>query len=101
MAYTTEIKENNLTMEEIGPVLVLKFEETLTKGDLIWYSYLTKISIRSFAKLVNVFINAHSKCKGREIGERHLKNLAGKNRGSPKLHRSIPKGEDATSQGSR
>ncbi|XP_070004470.1 uncharacterized protein [Nicotiana sylvestris] len=58
--FTTNVKGNDLTKQEIESVLVKKFGETLTKGALTWYSLLPKISINSFAELTDSFIKAHS-----------------------------------------
>ncbi|XP_070056160.1 uncharacterized protein [Nicotiana tomentosiformis] len=59
-AFTTGVKGNDLTKQEIESVLVKKFGETLTKGALTWYSLLPENSINSFADLTNLFIKAHS-----------------------------------------
>ncbi|XP_070004240.1 uncharacterized protein [Nicotiana sylvestris] len=59
-AFTTGVKGNDLTKQEIESVLVKKFGETLTKGALIWYSLLPENSINSFAELADSFIKAHS-----------------------------------------
>lgn len=59
-AFTTGVKGNNLTKQEIESVLVKKFGETLTKGVLTWYSLLSENSINSFAELADSFIKAHS-----------------------------------------
>ncbi|XP_070019869.1 uncharacterized protein [Nicotiana sylvestris] len=58
--FTTGVKGNDLTKQEIESVLVKKFGETLTKGALTWYSLLHENSIDSFAELVDSFIKAHS-----------------------------------------
>nr|XP_009619764.1 uncharacterized protein LOC104111715 [Nicotiana tomentosiformis] len=59
-AFTTSLKGNNLTKQEIESVLVKRFGETLKKGVLTWYSLLPENSIDSFAVLTNSFIKAHS-----------------------------------------
>ncbi|XP_070026198.1 uncharacterized protein [Nicotiana sylvestris] len=59
-AFTTGVKGNDLTKQEIESVLVKKFGETLTKGALTWYSLLPENSINSFAELAESFIKAHS-----------------------------------------
>ncbi|XP_070015163.1 uncharacterized protein [Nicotiana sylvestris] len=59
-AFTTGVKGNNLTKQEIESVLVKTFSKTLTKGELTWYSLLPENSINSFAELVDSFIKEHS-----------------------------------------
>ncbi|XP_070016035.1 uncharacterized protein [Nicotiana sylvestris] len=59
-AFTTGVKGNDLTKQEIESVLVKKFGETLTKGVLTWYSLLPENSINSFVELADSFIKAHS-----------------------------------------
>lgn len=59
-AFTTSVKGNDLTKQEIESVLVKKFGETLTNGALTWYSLLPENSIDSFTKLADSFIKAHS-----------------------------------------
>nr|XP_009801531.1 PREDICTED: uncharacterized protein LOC104247270 [Nicotiana sylvestris] len=58
--YTMAVKGNDLDPHEIESVLLKKFGETLTKGDLTWYSLLPKLSIDSFEMLVDSFIKAHA-----------------------------------------
>ncbi|XP_070026640.1 uncharacterized protein [Nicotiana sylvestris] len=53
VAFTTSVKGNDLTKQEIESVLVKKFGEILTKRTLTWYYLLPKNSIDSF-------IRAHS-----------------------------------------
>ncbi|XP_070022187.1 uncharacterized protein [Nicotiana sylvestris] len=60
IAFTTGVKGNDLTKQEIELVLVKKFGETLTKGALTWYSLLPKNSINSFTELTDLFIKMHS-----------------------------------------
>nr|XP_009625034.1 uncharacterized protein LOC104115987 [Nicotiana tomentosiformis] len=59
-AFTTGVKGNDLTKQEIESVLVKKFGETLTKGALTWYSLILKHSIDYFAELTDSFIKVHS-----------------------------------------
>ncbi|XP_070022487.1 uncharacterized protein [Nicotiana sylvestris] len=59
-AFTTGVKGNNLTKQEIESVLVKKFGETLIKGALTWYSLLPENSINSFVELADSFIKVHS-----------------------------------------
>nr|XP_009596447.1 uncharacterized protein LOC104092534 [Nicotiana tomentosiformis] len=59
-AFTTGVKGNDLTKQEIELVLVKKFGETLTKGALTWYSLLPENSIDSFDELTDSFIKEHS-----------------------------------------
>lgn len=61
MAYTTGIKGNDLTKEDIDYVLVMQFGETLTKGSLNRYSRLPKNS---------TYIKVHS---GEQKVERKMK----------------------------
>lgn len=59
MTYTTGIKGNDLTKEEIESVLFKKFGEIVMKGALTWYSHLSEHSISSFAELADTFVKAH------------------------------------------
>ncbi|XP_070045518.1 uncharacterized protein [Nicotiana tomentosiformis] len=58
--YTTTVKGNNLAPYEIESVLLKKFDKTLTRGALTWYSLLPEHSIDSFEMLANSFIKAHA-----------------------------------------
>ncbi|XP_070028709.1 uncharacterized protein [Nicotiana sylvestris] len=58
--FTTGVKGNDLTKQEIESVLVKKFRETLMKGALTWYSLLPENSIDSFAELEDSFTKANS-----------------------------------------
>ncbi|XP_070040524.1 uncharacterized protein [Nicotiana tomentosiformis] len=54
-------KGNDLEDDEIGSVLLKKFGETLSKGEMIWYNNLPSNSIDSFAKLADSFVKAHAR----------------------------------------
>nr|XP_016432339.1 PREDICTED: uncharacterized protein LOC107758997 [Nicotiana tabacum] len=58
--YTTTVKGNNLAPHEITSVLLTKFGETLTKGDLTLYSLLPEHSIDSFEMLSYSFMKSHA-----------------------------------------
>nr|XP_016461916.1 PREDICTED: uncharacterized protein LOC107785190 [Nicotiana tabacum] len=58
-SYTCEIKGNDLNDDEIESVLLKKFGETLSKGDMILYHNFAHNSIDSFAMLADVFVKAH------------------------------------------
>ncbi|XP_070019688.1 uncharacterized protein [Nicotiana sylvestris] len=58
-AYTYAVKDNNLRDDGIESVLLKKFEETLSKGVMMWYHNLALNSIDSFAMLEDSFIKAH------------------------------------------
>ncbi|XP_070004693.1 uncharacterized protein [Nicotiana sylvestris] len=57
---TCGIKSNDLNDVKIELVLLKKFGETLSKGDMIWYHNLAPNSIDSFAILVDSFVKAHT-----------------------------------------
>ncbi|XP_070018121.1 uncharacterized protein [Nicotiana sylvestris] len=59
-AFTSGVKGNDFTKQEIELVYAKKFDETLTKGALTWCSLLPENSINSFAELVDSFIKEHS-----------------------------------------
>ncbi|XP_016490081.1 uncharacterized protein LOC107809900 [Nicotiana tabacum] len=54
---------NDLTPHEIESVLLNKFEDTLIKGALSWYSLFPEHSIDSFEMLADSFIKAHVRAK--------------------------------------
>ncbi|XP_070018073.1 uncharacterized protein [Nicotiana sylvestris] len=54
------IKGNDLEGNGIESVLLKKFEETLSKGAMIWYHNLPLNSIDSFAMLADSFVKAHT-----------------------------------------
>ncbi|XP_070057734.1 uncharacterized protein [Nicotiana tomentosiformis] len=54
------VKGNDLSPHEIESVLLKKFGETLTRGDLTWYSLLPEHSIDFFEMLTDSFIKAHA-----------------------------------------
>nr|XP_009791402.1 PREDICTED: uncharacterized protein LOC104238670 [Nicotiana sylvestris] len=58
-AFTTGVKGNDLTKQEIESVLVKKFGEALTQGVLTWYSLLPENSIDSFSEIADSFIKAY------------------------------------------
>ncbi|XP_070054370.1 uncharacterized protein [Nicotiana tomentosiformis] len=58
--YTIVGKGNDLAPHEIESVLLKKFGETLTRGDLTCYSLLPEHSIDSFEVLTDYFIKAHA-----------------------------------------
>nr|XP_009761108.1 PREDICTED: uncharacterized protein LOC104213323 [Nicotiana sylvestris] len=60
ISYTCRIKGNDLTDDEIEPVLLKTFGKSLSKGAMIWYHNLPPNSIDSFAMLENAFIKAHA-----------------------------------------
>ncbi|XP_070046739.1 uncharacterized protein [Nicotiana tomentosiformis] len=57
---TTSVKGNDLAPHEIESMLLKEFGETLTRGDLTWYSLLPEHSIDSFEMLADSFIKAHA-----------------------------------------
>jgi len=59
-SYTCTIKGNDLEDDEIESVLLKKFGETLSKGEIIWYHNLPPNFIDSFAILVDAFVKAHA-----------------------------------------
>ncbi|XP_060209037.1 uncharacterized protein LOC132636274 [Lycium barbarum] len=59
-ASTCAIKGNDLADVERESVLLKKFEETLSKGAMIWYHNLPEHSIDSFSMLANAFVKAHA-----------------------------------------
>ncbi|XP_019261851.1 PREDICTED: uncharacterized protein LOC109239724 [Nicotiana attenuata] len=59
-SYTCAIKGNDLEDNEIESVLLKKFGETLSIGEMIWYQKLPQNSIDSFAILTNDFVKAHA-----------------------------------------
>ncbi|XP_070049628.1 uncharacterized protein [Nicotiana tomentosiformis] len=85
-AFTTGVKGNDLTKQEIESVLVKKFGETLTKGALTWYSLLPENSIDSFAELADLFIKAHS---GAQKVEKRMEDIFKVKQGDIKLLREF------------
>ncbi|XP_070046302.1 uncharacterized protein [Nicotiana tomentosiformis] len=85
-AFTTGVKGNNLTKQEIESVLVKRFGETLMKGALTWYSLLPENSIDSFAELANLFIKAHS---GAQKVEKRMEDIFKVKQGDTELHREF------------
>ncbi|XP_070017850.1 uncharacterized protein [Nicotiana sylvestris] len=59
-SYTCGIKGNDLEADEIESVLLKKFGETLSKGEMKWYHNLPPNSINSFVMLTNSFVKAHA-----------------------------------------
>ncbi|XP_070010669.1 uncharacterized protein [Nicotiana sylvestris] len=55
------VKGNNIKNDEIESVLLKKFEETLSKGAMMWYHNLAPNSIDSFSMLADSFVMAHSR----------------------------------------
>ncbi|XP_070006890.1 uncharacterized protein [Nicotiana sylvestris] len=84
--FTTDVKGNNLTKQEIESVLVKIFGETLTKGALTWYSLLPENSIDSFVELVDSFIKAHS---GAQKVEKRMEDIFKIKQGDTKLLREF------------
>ncbi|XP_019261362.1 PREDICTED: uncharacterized protein LOC109239273 [Nicotiana attenuata] len=60
-SYTCAIKGNGLEDDEIVSVLLKKFEETLSKGAMIWYNNLPPKTIDSFAMLADSFVKSHAR----------------------------------------
>ncbi|XP_060182040.1 uncharacterized protein LOC132611662 [Lycium barbarum] len=60
-AYTCVIKGNDLADDERESVLLKKFEETLSKGAMIWYNNLPEHSINSFSMLDDTFVKAQAR----------------------------------------
>ncbi|XP_070024856.1 uncharacterized protein [Nicotiana sylvestris] len=58
--YTCAVKGNDIKNYEIESVLLKKFRETLSKGDMMWYNILAPNSIDSFIVLDDSFIGAHA-----------------------------------------
>ncbi|XP_075095235.1 uncharacterized protein LOC142173529 [Nicotiana tabacum] len=58
--YTIPVKRNDLAPHEIKSVLLMKFDETLTKGALTWYFLLPEHLIGSFEMLADSFIKTHA-----------------------------------------
>ncbi|XP_070050353.1 uncharacterized protein [Nicotiana tomentosiformis] len=85
-AFTTGVKGNDLTKQEIESVLVKKFGETLTKGALTCYYLLPKNSIDSFAELADLFIKAHS---GAQKVEKRMEDILKVKQGDTKLLREF------------
>ncbi|XP_070031926.1 uncharacterized protein [Nicotiana tomentosiformis] len=63
ITYTMAVKGNDLAPYEIESLLLKKFEETLTRGALTWYSLLHELSIDSFEMLADSFIKAYAKAR--------------------------------------
>ncbi|XP_070013204.1 uncharacterized protein [Nicotiana sylvestris] len=59
-AYAYAIKGNDTKNDEIESVLLKKFEETLSKGAMMWYHNLAHNSIDSFTMLADSFVKAHA-----------------------------------------
>ncbi|XP_070022093.1 uncharacterized protein [Nicotiana sylvestris] len=59
-AYTCVVKGNDLKDDEIESVLLKKFGETLSKGDMMWYYNLPPNSMDLFAMLADSFVKAHA-----------------------------------------
>lgn len=72
IAYTTRIKGNNRTKEEIKSVFAKKFIKILTKGALTWYFHSPENFISSFAELADTFIKAY--CETQKV-ERQMKDI--------------------------
>ncbi|XP_070045885.1 uncharacterized protein [Nicotiana tomentosiformis] len=58
--YTTAVKGNDLAPHEIESVLLKKFGETITRGDLTWYSLLPEHFIDFFEMLADFFIKPYA-----------------------------------------
>ncbi|XP_070010518.1 uncharacterized protein [Nicotiana sylvestris] len=84
--FTTGVKGNDLTKQEIESVLVKKFGETLTKGALTWYSLLPENSINSFDELADSLIKAHS---GSQKVEKRMEDIFKIKQGDSKLLRDF------------
>nr|XP_016455166.1 PREDICTED: uncharacterized protein LOC107779289 [Nicotiana tabacum] len=61
--YTTVVKWNDLAQHDIESVLLKKFGESFTKGDLTWYSLLPEHSIDSFEMPTNSSVKAHAETR--------------------------------------
>ena len=59
-SYTCAFKGNDLKDDEIEFVVLKKFEETLSKGAMIWYHNLPPNSIDYFDMLADAFIKAYA-----------------------------------------
>ncbi|XP_070021512.1 uncharacterized protein [Nicotiana sylvestris] len=59
-SYTCDTKGNDLEDDEIEPVLLKKFGETLSKRAMIWYHNLPPNSIDSFTMFADSFMKAHA-----------------------------------------
>ncbi|XP_070045812.1 uncharacterized protein [Nicotiana tomentosiformis] len=86
IAFTTGVKGNDLTKQEIESVLVKKFGEILTKGVLIWYSLLPENFIDSLVELAYLFIKAHS---GAQKVERGMEDIFKVKQGDTELLREF------------
>ncbi|XP_070011124.1 uncharacterized protein [Nicotiana sylvestris] len=64
--YVTAVKGNNLSKEQVPSVLLKKFGETLTGGDLTWYSQLPARSIATFEEMADKFVTAQAGAKKAE-----------------------------------
>nr|XP_009591158.1 uncharacterized protein LOC104088220 [Nicotiana tomentosiformis] len=84
--FTTRVKGNDLTKQDIESVLVKKFGEILTKGALTWYSLLPKNSIDSFAELADLFIKVHS---GAQKVEKRMEDIFKVKQGDTELLREF------------
>lgn len=61
-AYTWVIKGNDLKDDEIESVLLKNFEETLSKGAMMWFHNLSPNSIDSLAMLADFFYKGTCRC---------------------------------------
>ncbi|XP_070032795.1 uncharacterized protein [Nicotiana tomentosiformis] len=61
--YVTTVNGNDLAKEQLSSILLKKFGETLTGGELTWYSQLPACSIETFEEMADKFITAHAEVK--------------------------------------
>lgn len=92
MAYTTEIKGNDLIKEENRSVLIKKFGETLTERALTWYSHMPEHSISFFVELADASIKAHSKA---QKVKKQVYDYTKKDKVTTRLYWPILEGKDA------
>ncbi|XP_070029660.1 uncharacterized protein [Nicotiana sylvestris] len=59
-AYSCAVNGNDIKNDKIECVLLKKFRETLSKGDMMWYHNLAPNSIDSFAILADSFVRVHA-----------------------------------------
>nr|XP_016514154.1 PREDICTED: uncharacterized protein LOC107830967 [Nicotiana tabacum] len=57
---------NDLVKEQVSSILLKKFSETLTGGELTWYSQLPAHSIETFEEMADKFVMAHAGAKKAE-----------------------------------
>nr|XP_009793186.1 PREDICTED: uncharacterized protein LOC104240102 [Nicotiana sylvestris] len=58
--YIITVKGNDLTKEQVSPILLKKFGKTLSGVALTWYSLLAAHSIETFEEMADKFVTRHA-----------------------------------------